>query len=81
MNDVKAATKSFILRGNILMSMQKYEEAIIDFKSATAELKKIPDLNLKVEVLYKLSTCYFTWVWSSISSSMVLLSFKLFHSF
>lgn len=64
-NDVKATAKSFILRGNILMSTQNYEEAIIDFKSATDELKKMPDLNLKVEVLYKLSTCYFTWVSSN----------------
>lgn len=59
-NDRKAITKSYIERGSILMSMEMYEDAISDFKSATSELKNLPDLDLKVEILYKLSTCYFT---------------------
>ncbi len=58
--DIKATTMSYLQRGSILMSMEEYEKAIIDLQSATAELKKMPDLNLKVEILYKLSTCYFT---------------------
>ncbi|XP_037041860.1 uncharacterized protein LOC119078442 [Bradysia coprophila] len=59
-NDHKATSKSYLKRGSILMSMEKYEDAISAFKSATSELKNLPDLDLKVEILYKLSTCYFT---------------------
>lgn len=72
MNDIKATAKSLIQRGDILMSLEKYKEAINDFQAASSELKKIPDLNLKVEVLYKLSTCYFTLVEES--SYPVILS-------